>query len=592
MAKTGALNFASLLTLEACATLCHAVRQHAGHAGVAAHAPVAEQLCDRARNISAELSPALWVESVGMFRPSTGLESNLTDVWGSAYAAWLDGERTILGANAWPDDVPAPTTPEQRTRIANFLADSKHGLFAAGQVRHLPVGQRWIQSWCVPAGALGNFSVPPCAKGTFNYNPGGYQNGGHWATPVHHVWPLLHSFPQTRTLACTLFRDFVSGVNLVPAGGSVMRNVNEWVDAAGVARGAPGYVASASNAAAAARLMAANGGCPSHMYEGVNLKMDDNVTTDLGEVASVSGKEKLAGRTPQPNVLLVMTDDLDLELGSEVVLPQTQRLLADGGARALNSFVSSPRCTPSRAAWLTGRHYHNLRMGDRLKVDGQSMFDPDAVFPTMRRAGYRTAIFGKIQNTQAGWLCLPGNHSEPFDHIETACHVCGDYYRPGPTDWVTKQTHGDPHVLGPCCAGPEAAFSNYSEAQYGNRSIRWIRWMNVAEPDTPWFAFIGTTGPHMSEIPAWWHRSAVVAMADKGVRAPRTPGFNAHAADKYGPLFATQPALDASALAIVDQQYRSRLGTLLSIDDMVAGLVSALEELRILTRTYVIFTSE
>ena len=144
-----------------------------------------------------------------------------------------------------------------------------------------------------------------------------------------------------------------------------------------------------------------------------------------------------AGRG-RPNVLLIMTDDLDLELGSEVALPQTQRLLADGGVRMLNSFVSSPRCSPSRAAFLTGRHCHNLmpnlsREDDpkKLKVDGMTMFDPDAVFPTMRRAGYRTGIFGKIQNTQGGWLCMPQNHSEPFDHIETACKVCGDYYRPG-----------------------------------------------------------------------------------------------------------------------------------------------------------------
>ena len=62
--------------------------------------------------------------------------------------------------------------------------------------------------------------------------------------------------------------------------------------------------------------------------------------------------------------------------------------------------------------------------------------------------------------------------------------------------------------------------------------------------------------------------------------------FQSTDADKYGPLFATQPALDASALAVVDQQYRSRLGTLLSIDDMVAGLVSALDDLRILNHTY------
>jgi hypothetical protein len=75
--KTGALNFASLLALEASATLCHAVRHHAAQdrvEGVSVHAVAGEELCAWARNISAELVPALWVESVGMFRPATGME--------------------------------------------------------------------------------------------------------------------------------------------------------------------------------------------------------------------------------------------------------------------------------------------------------------------------------------------------------------------------------------------------------------------------------------------------------------------------------------------------------------------------------------
>jgi hypothetical protein len=253
--KTGSLNFASLLTLEATATLCHAVRHHAIQELAAG-----EELCARARNISAELGPALWEEGVGMFRPATGMEGNLTDVWGSAYAASLDGTRTILGgSDTWPEDVPPPVTPEQRKRIVSFLASHHDGLFAAGQVRHLPRGQSWTQSYCVPKGS--GPGSPACGKG-YNYRPGQYQNGGFWATPVHHVWPLLHRDPETRPLACKLLRDFVTAVSNATAGGSVMHNFNEWVDGEAVSRGAPGYVASASNAAAAAHAMAtAGGGC-------------------------------------------------------------------------------------------------------------------------------------------------------------------------------------------------------------------------------------------------------------------------------------------------------------------------------------------
>ena len=97
------------------------------------------------------------------------------------------------------------------------------------------------------------------------------------------------------------------------------------------------------------------------------------------------------------NVLLVMCDDLDLRLGSEVALPQARALIAEAGAKANNYFVSSPKCTPSRSAWLSGRHYHNLRPGGKMSGTGlntTNFFDQDAVFPTMRRAGYRTGIFG------------------------------------------------------------------------------------------------------------------------------------------------------------------------------------------------------
>ena len=117
VAKTGYLNFASLLTLEACALLCNAARRYAhSNASLAVYKAQTEALCIRAANMSTELSPALWVTEVGMFRPSTGLEGNLTDVWGSAYAASLDGVHTFLGnrSSYWPSDVPLPTTSTWR----------------------------------------------------------------------------------------------------------------------------------------------------------------------------------------------------------------------------------------------------------------------------------------------------------------------------------------------------------------------------------------------------------------------------------------------------------------------------------------------
>lgn len=130
-----------------------------------------------------------------------GLEGNLTDIWGSAYAASLDGTHTILGSeDAWPADVPPPTTAAQRAKIVRFLADRSHGLFVAGQVRHLPAGQGWTQEWCVPHGSVGS---PPCAQGWLYSPPGVYQNGGTYACePITAcAWPFRASALSTRRLA-------------------------------------------------------------------------------------------------------------------------------------------------------------------------------------------------------------------------------------------------------------------------------------------------------------------------------------------------------------------------------------------------------
>ena len=114
-----------------------------------------------------------------------------------------------------------------------------------------------------------------------------------------------------------------------------------------------------------------------------------------------------------------------------------------------------------------------LGVPSNTRCPDQPQRDEDAVFPTLRRAGYRTGIFGKIHNNQAHWLCTANNRTQPFDHIETECNPCGGYYRTGANEWVRKEEHDDVPTLE--TLDPASPFSNYSEAQYGNRTVAWIR---------------------------------------------------------------------------------------------------------------------
>ena len=84
--------------------------------------------------------------------------------------------------------------------------------------------------------------------------PGTYQNGGAWATPLHHVLPVLHR--ANRSFACGQLSALVA--NYFAQGGE---DLNEWVATDGKGSGARKYVASASNAHSGAAWMAAHGGC-------------------------------------------------------------------------------------------------------------------------------------------------------------------------------------------------------------------------------------------------------------------------------------------------------------------------------------------
>ena len=134
--------------------------------------------------------------------------------------------------------------------------------------------------------------------------------------------------------------------------------------------------------------------------------------------------------------------------------------------------------------------------------------------------------------------------SHQAGRLTSWCDTCmrfDDYS--GKNAWVKKETHDDTPELE--TLDPASPWSNYSEAsiptpslicatnlgtnwlyssqaQYGNRTIAWITKL-VKTKQLPFFAFIGTSGPHLGVVPAPWHRRRTIELT---VQAPRTPNFN------------------------------------------------------------------
>jgi N-acetylglucosamine-6-sulfatase len=67
----------------------------------------------------------------------------------------------------------------------------------------------------------------------------------------------------------------------------------------------------------------------------------------------------VAAADDRPNILLLLTDDQDIVLGSFDHMPHVKTLLQEQGMTFDNAFVHTPICCPSRSQILTGRYTHH-----------------------------------------------------------------------------------------------------------------------------------------------------------------------------------------------------------------------------------------
>ena len=137
--------------------------------------------------------------------------------------------------------------------------------------------------------------------------------------------------------------------------------------------------------------------------------------------------------TQRPNVIIMLADDLgwnDVGFhGGDIDTPSLDRLAQEGVE--LNRFYTTPICSPTRAALMTGRNpmrlgvaYGVIMSWDNVGVHPDEHFMPQ----TFQAAGYQTAIVGKWHLGHAQQTYHPNNRG--FEHFYGHLHTEVGFYPP------------------------------------------------------------------------------------------------------------------------------------------------------------------
>jgi arylsulfatase A-like enzyme len=271
----------------------------------------------------------------------------------------------------------------------------------------------------------------------------------------------------------------------------------------------------------------------------------------------------------RPNIIFILTDDQPYE--TVQFMPTVRDVLIKNGVDFENGFVTTPLCCPSRSSMLTGRYAHNHQvLTNRMPMGGAPKFDDSSTIATwLHDAGYQTAYYGKYLNDY--------EVIEPYGYVP-----------PGWDQWSVLL---------------DAAFTNYNMSvngeveKYGEDAEDFsadVTTRNAVNfiadaKDKPFFMMVGYYNPHSPYKWAERHDGQFKGGSVLKAESYRNPSFmEEDRSDK------PQYLQDLNSISVekVDITYRQILRSLLSVDDGVASMLSALEKTGLSEKTVIVFLSD
>ena len=285
----------------------------------------------------------------------------------------------------------------------------------------------------------------------------------------------------------------------------------------------------------------------------------------------------------RPNVLLIMADDLNDDLGTfghpVVRTPHLDRLAARG-VRFDRAYTQFPLCSPSRVSLLTGLRPDTTRVHD-LQTDFRTILPDVVTLPQMfRRSGYLAARVGKIYHYgNPGQIGTSGLDDPASWDVTVNPRGIDKDEEPLLTNFTPKRGIGSALAY---YASP-APDEEHTDGRVALETIALLE----KNKDRPFFVAAGFYRPHCPFIAP--KKYFDMYPLDR-IAVP--PGQSGRTGDVPAPAWFTNPphwGLDEEAQRAVIRSYYASNSFL---DANVGRLLDALDRLKLSDRTIVVFVSD